>query len=259
MIEFITTKGITLMSRKHRTVYMARCSLACCWGAIVSSNPASAATIIGSSVSLASLIDGGTITSGDKTFTSFAYTATGDMPGAVNVNVIPIQDDDGNFGIRFQGGFTDSAASQGASDALITYKVAADAFHLISDAHLQGNTAIMGNVGSVGVTETFLPLGQQGEYTMTIYDEVVPDPQNPGNTVRLTKLMDWVNFHPPVQMLNVQKDIKALAQPGQASADVSFVDQSFSQITVPEPVTGLLMICGAVGLGIARHRRERTA
>jgi hypothetical protein len=105
------------------------------------------------------------------------------------------------------------------------------------------------------VTETFLPLGQQGEYTMKIYDEVTPDPQNPGMTIRSTKLVDWTDFLPPVMMLTVQKDILAYALPGTQSVVISFIDQTFSQIEVPEPVAGLLMLCGVAGLGFARKRR----
>jgi hypothetical protein len=221
------------------------------------SSSCSAATIIGTPVTLQSLLDGGMIMSGDKTFTNFTYLFTGDMPSPLLVNVVAIQDDAGNFGIRFQGNFTDTSATVGGSDALIEYKVTPDALHLISDAHLQGNPALLGGVGSIGVTETFLPLGQAGEYTMTIYDELVPDPQNPGMNIRLTKLVDWVDFAPPVMMLSVQKDIAALAQPGQPSVSISFVDQTFSQIIIPEPSAGLLVAC--VGLGLTMLRRRSTS
>lgn len=243
------------MLRQPRKAVATLCSWALCWAGIAGlSATCSAATIIGDPVQLSTLIGGGTIVAGDKTFTNFTYLPSGDMPAAVNVNVVPIQDDAGNFGIRFQGGFMDSAASQGPSDALITYKVTADAFHLISDAHLQGNPALMGGLGSIGVTETFLPLGQGGEYTMTIYDEVVPDPQNQGQNIRLTKLVDWVDFAPPVMMLNVQKDIIALAQPGNPSVTMSFVDQTFSQIVIPEPTTSLLLTFVGLGFAIATRR-----
>ena len=70
----------------------------------------SAATIIGAPVLFSTLanVPGATIVVGDKTFGGFTYTITGDMPAASLVNVIPITDNAGNFGIRFQGAFIDT-------------------------------------------------------------------------------------------------------------------------------------------------------
>jgi hypothetical protein len=183
---------------------------------------------------------------GDKKFTAFTYHATGDMPAAGGVNVIPIKDDAGNFGIRFQGAFVDVPSSQGGSDALISYMVeVTDPSRLISDAHLQGNPALLGEFGSISVTETFLPLGNNGEYTMKIFDdESLPTPV----------LVDWVDFLPPVKKLSVQKDILAIATQNSQTATMSFVDQTFSQIVIPEPATLLLMIGGCVGMATLRRR-----
>lgn len=209
----------------------------------------SAATIIGATVPLSTLIDGGTITAGDKTFTNFNYSFTGDMPPAISVNVIPIQDDLGNFGIRFQGAFIDTTGVAGGSDALITYKVTAGDGFLITDAHLAGNPSRLGTLGSMSVTETFLPLGANGEYTMNIYsDQNFPTP----------KLMDSVVFATPVKSLNVQKDILGLAKvnPNSPTAPetvtLSFCDQTFSQ--VPEPTFGLLFVAGVIGMACTRRR-----
>lgn len=212
----------------------------------------SGATIIGSPVALSTLVaPGGSIVVGDKTFTNFSYSPTGDMPPAISVNVIPITDDAGNFGIRFQGAFIDTTGVPGGSDALIDYHVTADSSHRISDAHLQGNPARLGTLGSMSVTETFLPLGANGQNTMTIYDD-----QN----FATPKLVDNTVFATPVQSLSVQKDILALAKvdPNSPTAPqtvtLSFVDQTFSQITVPEPATAVLMFAGVIGFGLLRRR-----
>ena len=69
------------------------------------------------------IVPGGTIVVGDKTFTNFGYTFTGDMPGPVGVNVVPITDDAGNFGIRFQAALIDLPSSVGGSDALSLIKL----------------------------------------------------------------------------------------------------------------------------------------
>ena len=77
-----------------------------------------AAMILGDAVLLSELVDDGSITAGDKEFSDFTYASTNDMPDASGVNVIPIKDDAGNFGIRFQGAFIDSSATQGGSGRL---------------------------------------------------------------------------------------------------------------------------------------------
>jgi hypothetical protein len=200
---------------------------------------------IGTSVQLSALLEpDATMVVGDKTFSEFEYSFTGEMPGPSLVNVIPIQDDDGNYGIEFQGGFMDLPSSPGASDAKISYMVEAGPGRLISDAHLAGNPNVLGDVGSISVTETFLPLGQGGEYTMEIFDD-----ENDNGA----KLMDWVDFVPPVKKLNVQKDILAIAVDGSQSVTLSFVDQTFSQ--TPEPVTFVSVIGGVFVIGLVRRRR----
>jgi hypothetical protein len=213
-----------------------------------------AATIIGTPVALSTLVvPGGSIVVGDKTFTKFTYSITGDMPPAPLVNVIPITDNAGNFGIRFQGAFIDTTGAAGGSDALITYDVTAGANHLISDAHLEGNPSRLGPLGSMSVTETFLPLGANGQFTMKIYDD-----QN----VTPPKLIDNTVFPIPVKTLSVQKDILGLAKVSPQSPDLpqtvtlSFVDQSFSQITIPEPTTLGLLFAGTLGFALMRRRKS---
>jgi hypothetical protein len=210
----------------------------CCWAAIIG--------VIGTPISLTTLlVDGETLTVDDKVFSEFEYTFTGEMPAPAGVNVIPIQDSDGNFGIRFQGGFMDLPSSQGPSDALIEYNVASTG-RLISDAHLIGNPNVLGDVGSISVTETFLPLGPGGQYTMEIFDD---------ENLNMAVLMDQVFFMPPVQMLSVQKDILAIAVAGSQSVTLSFVDQTFSQI--PEPITLASLIAGVIAIGLVRRGRSR--
>jgi hypothetical protein len=244
MIEIITTEGIAIMFRQLRKTFAALCLFLVAWGTAAWDATCSAATIIGSPVALSTLlVPGGTHTSGDKVFTNFTYMFTGEMPAAVNVNVVSIKDDFGNFGIRFQGNFIDLPSSVGGSDALITYDVTAGAGFLISDAHLQGNPVLLGNVGSISVTETFLPLGPLGQFTMTIFDD-----ENSA-----AKLVDEVIFTTPVKTLNVQKDIQAIAVAGTQSVVLSFVDQTFSQI--PEPTTCLLLMVGGLsGMAFIRNR-----
>jgi hypothetical protein len=248
-----TPEGIAIMIRQLSRILagLAALLLMTCVSPWIA--PSSAATIIGAPVVFSTLanVPGATIVVGDKTFGGFTYTPTGDMPSAALVNVIPITDNAGNFGIRFQGAFIDTTGVVGGSDALITYNVSADASHLISDAHLEGNPSRLGPLGSISVTETFLPLGANGQFTMKIYDD-----QN----VNPPKLVDNTVFTTPVKTLSVQKDILGLAKVNPNSPDLpstvtmSFVDQTFSQIVVPEPTTIALLFASTFGLALMRRR-----
>lgn len=238
------------MIRQLGRTLAALCILLLTGSSIPWSLSCSAATIIGTPVLLSTLVvPGATLVVGDKTFGGFTYSITGDMPAAPLVNVIPIQDDFGNFGVRFQGAFIDTTGVAGGSDALITYNVTAGAGFLISDAHLQGNPTRLGPFGSISVTETFLPLGAQGQFTMKIYDD-----QN----VNPPKLVDSTIFTTPTKTLNVQKDILALAKVnpndpnGPSTVTLSFVDQTFSQI--PEPTSALLVLGGITAFALVRRR-----
>lgn len=83
------------------------------------------ATILGDPTALSTLLAAPTasVTAGDKTFSGFGYSAIGDMPAAAAISVFPIRDDDGDFGLRFAGMFTDQRGGLG-SDASIRYAVA---------------------------------------------------------------------------------------------------------------------------------------
>lgn len=246
MIEIILTKGTAIMIHRLRRVSLSVMCAALVVGVLISATAVSAATIIGAPVALSTLLNnGGTVTAGDKTFTNFTYLFTGDMPGPVNVNIVPIQDDEGNYGIEIQGGFIDLPSSVGASDAKLTYTVTAGGNWLISDAHMAGNPNLLGTKGSVSVTETFLPLGANGEFTMEIFDdEGRPVPQ----------LVDSTVFSQPAKSVNVQKDILILVPTDGQSGTISFIDQTFSQIEVPEPAFGVLMLGSMVGIAIVRRR-----
>jgi hypothetical protein len=190
------------------------------------SNLAAGTIPIGPGVPLDELLHGGHIVAGDKLFVDFTYAFTGNNPPPEHVNVIPIVDDDGNFGIRFQGGFID-LGSDGASDALITYSVhVTDRTQFIVDAHLVANANVGPGTGFVGITESFLPTFTE---TMEVFD-LEPGPR---------ELIDWVDFPRPVRRLPVQKDIILFAADRFSVAQLSFVDQTFSQ--VPEPGSFWLM------------------
>jgi len=190
---------------------------------------------------LSDLLGGATVQSGDKVFSSFTYSATGDMPPANAVNVETIQDINGDYGIRFQAGFVDQAGG-GSSDALITFNVsvAPGANMAIAGVTLSANPAVFNGPGLASVTETFIPTITDDK--LVVYDFGGDD----------DKLLDKITFGQSYPTIPVQKDIILHATGQDGAVTMSFVDQTFQQ--VPEPATLTLALSGLLGLGLLRKR-----
>jgi hypothetical protein len=202
-------------------------------------------------VTLESLLTAGaTFTNGDKVFSDFTYTATGNMPDASAVNISTITDIFGNLGIRIQGGF--SALVGTTADAAIGYDVTTTG-GLISDVHLIGNPTVVGGGGVMTITEQVAP--------------VLPGPPPTvlgnlnifaigGGAVQSS---DVLVLSTDYTTLQITKDILAISTGGVPTA--SIIDQTFSQVpSVPEPTT----LCGAgiavfFGLACAWRRRRAKA
>lgn len=196
----------------------------------------------GAIVPLSDLLeDGATIQSGDKIFSDFEFLKTGDMPGAENINVETIQAENGDYGIRFQGGFIDLPGGD-ASDVLVRFNVSVPVGSnlAIDGVTLSANPAVFEGPGLASVTETFLP--KVTDELMVIYD--FGDGTN--------KLLDSIQFNEAFTTLPVQKDVILFAAGETGSATMSFFDQTFSQ--VPEPSGILLTLCGLFGLLSQRKR-----
>jgi hypothetical protein len=173
------------------------------------------------------------------------------MPAAELVNVVPIQDLDDNLGIQFQGSFTDLYSSQGGSDALIRFHVTAlDPARRITDVHLFGNPELLGDTGSISVTETFT-FDVSGDHQISIFEDETAGSRN----------ANWTEFAPR-SSLQVTKDISAIAG-ATGTVTLSFVDQTFSQVDIPIPEASAssLMLIGVSCLAGMRFiwRRRRHA
>jgi hypothetical protein len=191
-------------------------------------------------VPLSDLLNGQTITSGDKVFSNFTYRKTGDMPSAPGVNVETIQDANGDYGLRFQGAFLDQPGGD-ASDALVTFDVSvANAGWTIDGVTLSANPAVFNGAGLASVTETFVPT--------IIDDKLVVYDFGGGDDL----LLDQISFASGYASLPVQKDVILHATGDTGAVTMSFFDQTFSQ--VPEPSSLVLAIAGLLCLGRIRGR-----
>jgi hypothetical protein len=190
-------------------------------------------------VTLASLIaDGGTITDGDKVFSDFSYTPSGDAPPAADIAVIPFTNGAGEYGIQFSNSFT--AAGTDFGDAALSYVVTVNNSHWRIDDATAFSVGTAINGGFWDVSETLFA-GTSAIGTLTTFDGIG------------SQFSDHTTFD-PVSSILVIKDISFHGNGG--LADLSVLDQNFSQTAVPEPSTWAMMLLGFVGLGYAAFRRN---
>ena len=186
---------------------------------------------------------------GDKIFSDFFYSTVGsDMPDPVDVNVFGFQDDDGNYGLSFHGTFMDLPGA-GPSDALLRFTVGVDPVALeqgwrISDAHLFAGGIGVGDNSVLLVDESF----EESNQTLSVFSSSLGQGGQ--------QLSDWVDFDQRYTSLRVTKDIFAFAgQDAFLPARATAIDQSFSQVDIPEPASMVLMALAGFGLICsARHR-----
>jgi len=249
-------------ARQERKVFMQKLSFKVPIGLIAAAiagvmsfgSAAQAATILTPSVKLSTLLQGGSVTVGDKVFSNFSYNPTGDMPAASTIDVTGILSNLNNLGIRFSGGFTDLIGG-GSSDALIGYRVTVtDPGMRITDAHLDSNLDSGGSVGSGKITETFSPFIPNSPLLGSFNTNFTAN-----NNTSLQIHDDYV-WGPPLGYisLDVTKDILLTTTSG-TSVTLSFVDQTFSQTpVVPLPAAawaGFSMLGGLGFFGAVRRRR----
>ena len=190
-------------------------------------------------LTLADLLDDGSVVVGDKLFDNFDYDPTGDMPDADDIEVIPINNGL-ELGLRFQGNFQD-IAGDGGSEALLTYDVTVlDPDLAIASANLSAQ--LNADSGFVGIIETFL----------TDHPELGLSVSAEGESGLFS---DSVLFGTPPTFLHVQKNIAAFANEDVVSA--SYIDQTFVQ--TPEPTGIALFLMGGIGAAFLSKRRRRGA
>lgn len=194
-------------------------------------------------VSLASLVGGGTLTSDDGNFTFSDFSAN--VSGAISTNLNDYNVQTLTSGFRITGAFL--VADGNFGDMVLGYTVSAKPGILITDAHLFFNGSFNGDAPP--------GMGTSVNETLFVGDDPIAQLSVATSSGGFQKLTDDVIFE-PVQELTVLKNIALSSYGGQGGsvAHISIVDQKFTFI--PEPGT---MLLGATGLlGLAALGRKRT-
>ncbi len=191
------------------------------------------ASSLGSPVVLSTLTNGGSLVVGDKLFSGFVISGS---ISAADVTVTPIEDSFG-YGIEFSGGF--AALGNETQDMVLGYTVTVttNSPDLISDVHLLFNGLVTGT-GLAEVVEQvstldFVFIGQTAVFA----------------TATTNQLADTLEINPPQRGLVISKDVLLTARVD-GTASISTIDQTFSQVLIPEPsaltlsALGLLTIFG---------------
>ncbi len=186
----------------------------------------------------------GSLVVGDKLFNDFSVTMGGSFLGSLaasNITVTGMQDGYG-YGIQITGPL---AAGGSIADLTLGYDVSivTNLPLSISEVHMLFDGALIpGDAnGFAEVTETVttngLFVGQLGVYV----------------SATATQMEDSLAITPPNRMVMLSKNVELYAQVGSYST-ISTIDQTFSQVMVPEPSALALCIAGLSGLVFLRRR-----
>lgn len=203
---------------------------------------------------LQDLIDLGStgVTIGDKQFYDFSYAKSPvnslSSPDASDISVQTAPGAD--IGLEFSFGWFATAGIN--MDSLIRYKVAVvpPSLDAISAVNLffNGAAPVPGLATFATVTETVRDLGGNVLGVITTFNDGAGGfPDNNSASLPIV---------PPLTALQVDKDIQVVAAPvasGGGVATISFVDNTFTQVPIPEP--GMLALGSLIGAGLLIRRR----
>jgi len=219
-------------------------------------------------IPLSDLLNGGSITAGDKLFDHWAlsfYDSSDPLRAfnAANIDVTPLNDGgmDPGPGLRFDvlnGEFTVNGDGLYAYlDATFGFRVSVlDSGKLIKDNSLRLTHGLVTNSGDNGfyIRETIGTSAGLDDLGVKQVEFSWLDPSL-GGTGLTSNLADQAAFT-PLSSIWVSKNVLVWATNPNETADLTGFEQRFSQTAVPEPATLCLLGLGLAGLGLARQRRS---
>lgn len=213
-------------------------------------------------IPLSDLLSGGTLTVDDKIFSNFTFSVDRPdldttTPGlqnvsgpadatGINVTVLSAFNDPLHQTLTFSGGFSaGNGAGAGDADYLIGYTVTTtNGLPLIHDIELSFNGLVQNPFAFTNVVEQAfvannpVPVGSIA---------VTNPPAVFGNSMVLTG--------GPFTSVNVLKNIHLVAAAG-GIVTISAINQTISQVSVPEPMSLLLLGSGLAAIGIWKRRQS---
>jgi hypothetical protein len=201
------------------------------------------------------LQQGGSITVGDKLFSEWSYDVLADDANNFNVNLIDVvglNGDPMNPGLLFTTNGAFQVNDLDELDVEISFSVTVlDPSKFIKDVSL-GLTGYTFGVNNVGGA---IAIGED-VYTDTGDQLFSFDPWVEADNLSGTQTLSaGVNFEPQ-RKIKVVKDIALFGDDSGDFVSLDSFEQHFSQTTVPEPSTMLLLGAGLLGLcGVTRKKR----
>lgn len=200
------------------------------------------------------LVGGFSCTIDNLLFSNFGYSPTAIPVGvsipANGIAVVTLTTP-GDEGFQFSSGWAVRTQSDGSSsfqDSLISFTVSTvDHSFSLTDLSLSFNGDFTGT-GSTGVIEHYCPGGPLNGCSGSGVRQVTNPPP---------AFEDHVVFTSPVSTLGVSKDINVTSGTN-GTARISQVFNNFSNSSVPEPGTYMLLGGGLLGLGLMRKRSKRS-
>ena len=205
---------------------------------------------IGGTISLSSVVgpNADSVQVGDKLFSNFALIPTSSPPDLLPSDVViqSLVNGDG-YGLGFN--FKLTASGSTSKDIVLEFSVTVlDPNELISDVHLNFTSAVSG-LGFATVAESIFTNGFGAGLISTL------QVNNPGTPAVFE---DTAFFDVPQHKIWIEKDILVDGNGTSSTTDwahISIIDQTISQMQVPEPSTMALSVVGLAMCLFVKRRR----